>query len=95
MIQFGPNIIPVDMHRFCVRCRNLIDAGRTVKGSAFCSTACKLADKKARRAYRASKSCRLCGRAARKARPARETTGQVKAAQNQDTPGARIDQEAG
>lgn len=63
--------LPLQMRRLCARavCGKPIDDKRTVKGSSFCSSECKAADKKARRSYRANQHCRTCGRAAINERP--------------------------
>jgi hypothetical protein len=51
--------------RYCVRDQKPIDPKRVMRGSAFCSTACRRDDARERRAFKASKACRLCGRKAR------------------------------
>jgi endogenous inhibitor of DNA gyrase (YacG/DUF329 family) len=62
--------LPLQMRRLCThaQCGKPISDKRTIKGSCFCSNACKAADKKARRSYRANRNCRTCGRAAVKRR---------------------------
>jgi predicted nucleic acid-binding Zn ribbon protein len=57
------------MTGFCVVCKTEISPKRYAHGSFYCSEACRLAYRKARRNWRSSRYCRLCGRDAKKPKP--------------------------
>ena len=86
--------LPIEMTRFCVKCRSRIDDKRTTRGSYFCSDDCRKLDKKARRQHKASRDCRLCGRRARRVRPD-ESAQTRQIASRLCAPGAQRDLKAG